>query len=114
MNGMPGVTRVRSVSGVGLSLGMWSSTGATSGASRQSVTRRLAAVRERLPPGWCRRWADRLDHGRVLLIALPIDPAQASPLAVREYADWVLRPRLLAVPGVAQVIPIGGGVRSGG
>ncbi|MEP7283586.1 MAG: efflux RND transporter permease subunit, partial [Rubrivivax sp.] len=80
--------------------------------NRQQVTERMNLVRDQLPAGIVPQIGPISSiMGEILLLALPADPDKGDPMAVREYADWVVRPRLLTLPGVAQVIAIGGQVR---
>ena len=114
MGGIPGVENIRSVSSVGLSFVYVTFDWSTDiYRARQMVGERLQLVREQLP--------QEIEHvgmgpisyimGEIMLLALPIDTTKISPMAVREYADFVMRTRLLTIPGVAQVVPIGGEVR---
>ena len=116
LNGMPGVTRVRSTSGVGLALHYaefeW---GSDVYRNRQIVAERLALVRGQMPAGITPTMGPVSSiMGEVMLIALPMagGASAATPMQVRDYADFVLRPRVLSITGVSQVIPIGGEVRT--
>jgi HME family heavy-metal exporter len=114
VNGLPGVTRVRSVSSVGLSIVFvefdW---GADIWRARQQVSERLGQVQAQLPPRVLPTMAPVSSiMGEIMLVAMTA-PADGSvgPMELRDLADWVMRPRLLTIPGISQVIPIGGEVR---
>jgi HME family heavy-metal exporter len=113
MNGLPGVESVRSVSSAGLSFIYVTFDWSTEiFRARQMVSERLSSMEEGMPAGVIPRMGPISSiMGEIMQVAIPIDVEKLSPMAVREYADWVLRPRLMAIAGVAQVIPIGGEVR---
>jgi len=111
MSGLPGMQRVRSVSSAGLSM-VYLEFGWEIDAivARQFVVERLEQVGDRLPPGLVPFMTPMSSLvGEIMVMAFTSSPGSAMDL--RELVDWVVRPRLVAIPGVAQVIPIGGEVR---
>jgi HME family heavy-metal exporter len=111
MNGMAGVMRVRSVSSVGLSIVYvefgWN---VDIYRARQQVSERLQLVREELPASVTAQMGPITSvMGEIMLIAMTGD--RGKPMELRELADFTVRPQLLTISGVAQVIPIGGEVR---
>jgi heavy-metal exporter, HME family len=111
VNGLPGVTRVRSVSSAGLSIVYvefdW---GTDVFRNRQQVGERLALAASSLPPGAEPHIAPLGSlMGQILMVGL--SGGDLSPMELRELADFTIRPRLLAIAGVSQVIPMGGEVR---
>ena len=113
LNGLPGVAGVRSVSSAGLSFVYVSFDWETDlYRARQMVAERLTALQGVLPAAVVPHMGPVSSiMGEIMMLAIPLDPAKGDAMQAREYADWVLRPRLMAVAGVAQVIPIGGEVR---
>jgi CzcA family heavy metal efflux pump len=109
LNGTAGVRRVRSSTSVGISV-IWAEFewGEDVRAARQAVTEKLNVVAATLPPEVERPVLAPMSSvmGEVLLIALVSD--RHDSIELRTAAETLVRRRLLSVPGVSQVTPIGG------
>ena len=109
INGAPGVRRVRSATAVGVAV-IWVEFdwGQDINRARQTVNEKLSLVSGSLPSNVEKPFLAPISSimGEILFITLESD--RHSAMDVRTIADTLLRRRLLAVPGVAQVIPTGG------
>ena len=119
VNGANGVQAVRSSSGVGISVIYvefdW---GTDINVDRQIVNERLQLVQGQMPRGVTPTLAPISSiMGQILILGI-WDEAPANPdpdslpspdIETRTLADWVIRQRLLTIPGVSQVFAMGGG-----
>ena len=111
--GVAGLTRLRSTSDIALSLVFaefeW---GTDIYKARQFVQERLQVARESLPDDtqpYLTPVASLM--GEVLLIGVKSTDGKTAAMDLRSIADWTIRMRLQAIPGVAEVLNMGGGVK---
>jgi CzcA family heavy metal efflux pump len=110
LNGTPGLRRLRSSSGIGLSI-IWAEFDWSTPPyhARQVVAERIQMAQDSLPPEVSNPMLAPITSvmGEIMFIGLIADQG-IDPKAVRDLAEWTVRRRLLSIPGIAQVMPIGG------
>lgn len=111
--GVAGLTRMRSTSDIALSLVFaefeW---GTDIYKARQLVQERLQVAREQLPDS-TQPYLTPVTSlmGEILLVGVKSTDGKVAPMGVRTVADWTIRTRIQAIPGVAEVLNMGGGVK---
>ena len=110
INGAAGVTDVRSASDIGLSvITVEFEWGADIYTARQIVDERLATAQELLPSDvHSELGAISSLLGQIMIVGMWSEDDTTSPMEVRTLADWVVRQRLKSIPGISQVITMGG------
>ncbi len=111
MNGLPNLERIRSVSNFGLSVvNVYFKDGTDIYFARQLVNERLQEAREQIPEGFGDPQMGPISTGMglVLFYYLEDTTGQYSLTELRTIQDWLIKYQLQTVPGVTEVLGIGG------
>src|SRR5699024_511244 len=111
LTGLPDVTKIRSTSNFGLSVvSVYFEDGVDIYFARQLVNQRLAEAQEQIPEGFGQPQMGPISTGMGLILYYYLDDVkdQYSLIQMREIQDWIIKPGLATVPGVTEVLGIGG------
>lgn len=111
MNGLPNLERIRSVSNFGLSVvNIYFKDGTDIYFSRQMVSERLQEAREQIPEGFGNPQMGPISTGMGLILFYYLEDTtgQYSLTQLRTIQDWLIKYQLQTVPGVTEVLGIGG------
>jgi len=113
INGVPGVQTLRSTSIQGLSVvTVFFNPSSDIYRDRQVVAEQLAVAAQQLPQGVQPPAVTPLTSSTSVVLVAGLTSKTRSLMDLRTIADWTVRLRLLAVPGVANVTVFGGDTRS--
>lgn len=109
--GVTGVTRVRSISDISLSLVYVEFDWDTDiYKARQFVQERLQSTD--LPDDVVPYMTPVASlMGEIMLVGISSDDGSMEPSDIRTYADWTVRRKLQSLPGIAEVLSMGGGIK---
>ncbi|MBZ0093663.1 MAG: CusA/CzcA family heavy metal efflux RND transporter [Sulfuricellaceae bacterium] len=112
INGTPGVSDVRSKTSVGLStITVIFNANTDVYLDRQLINERIQSVAGRLPAGAKPPVMLPVTSAVGWLVKYALTSDTLSPEALRTLSDWEIRPRILALGGIASVVSIGGEVK---
>jgi len=112
INGVSGIESLRSRSIQGLSvIVVVFRSGTDVYRGRQAVTERLSTVAKELPTGVQPPLMTPLTSSTTWVMEVGLTSDKQSLMTLRTIADWTVKPRLLAVAGVAGIEAVGGEVR---
>ena len=114
MNGLPELKEIRSVSNFGLSvINVYFKDGTDIYFARQLVGERLQMAREEIPEGFGEPAMGPIATGlgQILFYVLEDDSGKRSAEEMREIQDWLIKFNLQTVPGVTEVLSLGGEVK---